>query len=133
MLDLLGDMSVKVLSHPGHLDLGELSRKQLDFNLVLRIFQKHKIQVNFKPGQTLRHRLVHSKDKTPRHKLSNVVYAVQCKEECSDLYIGETKLPLNRRMAQNRRSTSSGQDSAIHLHLEEKGPSFKDSNVRVLD
>ena len=43
-----------------------------------RIFQKHKIQVNFKPGQTLRQRLVHPKEKTPRYKLSNVVYAVQC-------------------------------------------------------
>ena len=27
-------MSVKVLSHPGHLDLDELSRKQLDLDLV---------------------------------------------------------------------------------------------------
>ena len=25
---------MKVLSHPGHLDLGELSRNQLDFNRV---------------------------------------------------------------------------------------------------
>ena len=49
-----------------------------------RTFKKHKIQVNFKPGQTLRQRLVHPKDKTPRNKLSNVVCAVQCTEECSD-------------------------------------------------
>ena len=27
-------MSVKVLSQPAHLDVGELCRKQLDFNLV---------------------------------------------------------------------------------------------------
>ena len=32
-------------------------------------------------------------------------------------------------MAQYRRSTSSVQDSAVNLHLIEKGHSFKDSNV----
>lgn len=37
------------------------------------------------------------KYKTPRHKQSNVVYAIQCSEECTDLYIGETKQPLHRR------------------------------------
>ena len=36
-------------------------------------------------------------------------------------------------MSQHRRSTSSGQDSAVHLHLKEKGHSFDDSNVRILD
>ena len=59
--------------------------------------------------------------------------AFQHTEECSDLYIGETKQPLHRRMAQHRRATSSGQDSDVHLHLKEKGHSFKDSNVHVLD
>ena len=33
-LAIYHNMSVKVLSHPGHLDLGELSRKQLDSYLV---------------------------------------------------------------------------------------------------
>lgn len=40
------------------------------------------------------------KDKTPRHKQSNVVYAVQCSQECTDLYTGETKQPLHKYMAQ---------------------------------
>ena len=97
-----------------------------------RIFGKHHIPVYFKPGNTLRQKLVHPKDKTPRHKQSNVVYAVQCSEECSDLYIGETKQPLHKRMAQHRRATSSGQDSAVHLHLKDTGHSFEDSNVQVL-
>jgi len=35
-------------------------------------------------------------------------------------------------MAQHRRATSSGQDSAVHLHLKEKGHS-EDSNVHILD
>ena len=33
-----------------------------------RILQKHDIPVQFKPFNTLRQRLVHPKDKTPRHK-----------------------------------------------------------------
>ncbi|TWW56851.1 hypothetical protein D4764_14G0010510 [Takifugu flavidus] len=35
-------------------------------------------------------------------------------------------------MAQHRRATSSGQDSAVHLHLKESGHSFEDSQVRIL-
>ncbi|TWW65670.1 Krev interaction trapped protein 1 [Takifugu flavidus] len=57
---------------------------------------------------------------------------MRCQEECKELYIGETKQPLHRRMAQHRRATSSGQDSAVHLHLKESGHSFEDSQVRIL-
>ncbi|TWW53916.1 hypothetical protein D4764_0197150, partial [Takifugu flavidus] len=57
---------------------------------------------------------------------------IPCQEECKELYIGETKQPLHRRMAQHRRATSSGQDSAVHLHLKESGHSFEDSQVRIL-
>ncbi|XP_054861960.1 uncharacterized protein LOC129347772 [Amphiprion ocellaris] len=97
-----------------------------------RIFNTHQIPVHFKPSNTLRQKLVHPKDKIPREKQSNVVYAVQCNEECSDLYIGETKQPLHKRMAQHRRATTTGQDSAVHLHLKEKGHSFDDHKVRIL-
>ena len=61
------------------------------------------------------------------------MYAAQGSEECVDLYIGETKLQLHKRMAQHRRATCSGQNSAAHLHLKEKGHSFEDSNVHILD
>ena len=36
-------------------------------------------------------------------------------------------------MVQHRRATSSGQDSAGHLHLKESGHSYEDSQVRVLE
>ena len=49
-----------------------------------------------------------------------------------DLYIGETKQPLHKCMAQHRRATTTGQDSAVHLHLKEKGHSFDDHKVRIL-
>ncbi len=99
----------------------------------LRIFNKHNIPVFFKPKNTLRQILVHPKDRTPKHKKSNLVYAVQCSEECTDLYIGETKQPLHKRMAQHRRANSSGQDSAVYLHLKDRGHSFEDQQVHILD
>ncbi|XP_050924570.1 uncharacterized protein LOC127140827 [Lates calcarifer] len=98
-----------------------------------RIFNKHSIPVYFKPGNTLKQRLVHPKDRTPHTHKSNLVYAVQCNEECNDLYIGETKQPLHKRMAQHRRANSSGLDSAVYLHLKEKTHSFEDNKVHILD
>ncbi|XP_038148866.1 uncharacterized protein LOC119788543, partial [Cyprinodon tularosa] len=119
---------------------GKIKRKNITIPYIAgvseklkRIFSKHKIPVHFKPNQTLKQRLVHPKDKTPRPNMSGVVYAVQCSEECSDLYIRETKQPLHRRMAQHRRAAASGQDSAVHLHLVDKGHSFEDQNVHILD
>ena len=62
------------------------------------------------------------------------MYAVHCTEDCSDLYVGETKQSLPRRITtQHRRDTLSGQDSAVHLHLNENGHAFLDSNVHALD
>ena len=43
-------------------------------DIFRRIFTKHYILVNFRPCNTLRQKLVHPKDKTPRQKLNNVVY-----------------------------------------------------------
>ena len=98
-----------------------------------RIFNKQQIPVFFKPGQTLRQRLVHPKDPVPHNQKNNLVYAISCSEGCSDQYIGETKQPLHKRMAQHRRANTSGMDSAVFLHLKKEGHSFQDENVRILD
>ena len=45
------------------------------------ILQKHDIPVEFRPSNTLGQQPVDPKDNTPRHKQSNVVYAVQCQKE----------------------------------------------------
>ena len=68
-----------------------------------------------------------------RTKLYHVVYAIHCSEECTDFYIGETKQCLYKRIAQHWRTSSSGQDSAVHLHIKEMGHSFEDEDVHVLD
>ena len=46
-----------------------------------RNFIKHHIPVHLKPTTTLRQKLVHRKDKTPRHKQNKVVYVVQCSQD----------------------------------------------------
>lgn len=58
-----------------------------------------------KSSHTLRQKLAHPKDKTPKHQLNAEVYAVQCSETCSNIYIGETKQALHERVAQHRRAT----------------------------
>lgn len=51
-----------------------------------RIFNKHHIPMFFECSNTLR-QLVHPKDRTRKNKKSNLVYAVQCSAECTDIYI----------------------------------------------
>lgn len=43
------------------------------------------------------------------------------------------KLSLNNPMAQPRRASSLGQDSAVYRHLKDKGHSFVDTNEHILD
>ena len=65
------------------------SIEKIQKNLANTLFK-----LTSKQGQTLRQKLVHPKDKTPGHELSNV-YVIQCNEKCFDLHIGESKQPLH--------------------------------------
>ena len=71
-------------------------------------------------------KLVQPKDKTPRQKLNNAVVR-------SAQTFRETTQPLHKRMAKHRRTSSSDEYSAVHLHFKEKGLSFKDDYVHILD
>ena len=62
---------------------------------------------------------------------SSVPY--RARRRCKELYIGATKQPIHKHMAPRRRATSLGQGSAGHLHLKERGRSFEDRQVRVLE
>lgn len=108
-------------------------RNVLPFDSFLFV-SKHDIPEHFRPGTILRWRLATLKDKTPRWKLNNVIHAVAGKwsKDCPDLYIRETKQPLHRCISQHRRAITSGQDLAVHLHLQEKGYSCQDSNIHIL-
>ncbi len=107
---------------------GELSEK------LKRIYKDHGVTTHFKPTNTLRQALVHPKDKQPKGRLSGVVYGVQCTDQdCKDSYIGETAQPLENRMSQHRRSSTSGNDSAVYSHLNASGHSFNTKDVHILD
>ena len=78
--------------------------------------------------------MVHPKDKQPKGRLSGVLYGVQCTDQdCKDSYIGETAQPLENRMSQHRRSSTSGNDSAVYSHLNASGHSFNTKDVHILD
>lgn len=62
---------------------------------------------------------------------SNAVDAVQRREEGSELYIGETKQPIHRRMGQQRRSNISGPDQQFSSFWMTKGNSFDDNDVLI--
>ncbi len=62
---------------------------------IQRVFQE--FNTTFKPLNTLRHMLVHPKDKLDKNKRSGVVYGIKCDQEgCTDKYIGETAQPLRK-------------------------------------
>ena len=72
--------------------------------------------------------LIHSED-TRAHKQWCSSRSMQ---DCTDTYTRETKQPVHKRMAGDRTANSSGQDSAVHLHLNKKGHSSEDNNVNIL-
>ncbi|XP_071495131.1 uncharacterized protein [Diadema antillarum] len=101
---------------------------------IQRIFSFYRIPVYFKPTNTLRQRLVHPKDKIPKHKRNNVIYRIKCQgKDCKENYIGETKQPLHKRLYQHRRSSSAGNESAVFTHLKNTGHPFEDKEVDIID
>ena len=50
---------------------------------IRRIYLEYQLPVSFKPYNTLRQKLVHPKDKTPKDKQNNIVYGFRCQNnEC---------------------------------------------------
>ena len=50
------------------------------------------VNTTFKPANSLRDKLVHIKDRTPKKKRSKVVYGNKCTHSsCNETNIGETK------------------------------------------
>lgn len=87
-----------------------------------RIFAKDDIPRNFRPGTTLRQRLVHTKDKPRREKLNYVIDAVKCSSDCSDLYIGDRATPHRHRRVNTSGQWFSGSPTP-----------FQGSNVHISD
>ena len=64
----------------------------------------------------LRKILVSPKDKTALEKQSGVIYSIKCKD-CDSLYIGESGLKLEKRLAEHKSRVASSK-SAISEHVE---------------
>ena len=100
---------------------------------IQRICNQFGIRVAHRPVQTLRHLLVHPKDKQEKERISGVVYGIHCEgENCNEFYVGETEQPLKKRMYQHRRNAGEGVSSAVHNHLDESGHIFQNENVDIL-
>ena len=91
--------------------------------------------VSFKPYNTLRQKLVHPKDKTPKDKQNNIVYGFRCQDNgFEETYIVETKQTLGKRMYQHRCASTSGcRDSAVYTHLNSASHSFDNKDVIIVD
>ena len=69
---------------------------------IQRIFTKHRVATVIGTQTTLRHVLVHTKDKVERHKNAGVVYKLPC-SQCKKVYIGETGRQLVIRITEHRK------------------------------
>ena len=89
----------------------------------------------FHTRQHTKTKICPSKDKLPKDKQSKIVYAILCQDqECDELYIGETKQTVAKRMYQHRRvSTSGSGDSAEYTHISCTKHSFENKDVVILD
>ena len=103
-----------------------------------RVFNKHKVNVCFKPHQTLKQMLVHPKDKTKKSEVCGAIYHVHCTgsdngNACQDSYIGETERTLKKRFLEHRRPSSSTSEVSNHIHIDSPGHSVSLDRVEVLD
>lgn len=85
----------------------------------------------FQTGQDIKTETGPPKDKTPRDKLSNVVYAFTCSEECSDLYIGQTKRSIDR--WHNIIEPAQQDRTQQNTYISRGKDTFRDDKFHILD
>ena len=84
------------------------------FEKLRRIYNKHHIPVHLK---NYHHIEAETSIQITKHPGINRIIAVQCSQDCTDLYIGKTKQPLLKQMGQHRRANSSAQDSVVMIDV----------------
>jgi hypothetical protein len=90
-----------------------------------RSFKKYNIQTAMKPYNTLKHLLVHPKDKRDTAKTTDCVYQIPC-QSCDKVYVGETgrlfETRLNEhkkdaeKVSQKKYTRANRKDSATEKH-----------------
>ena len=116
---------------------------------VRRVMKKHGITTPARPYRTLRHTLVHPKDKVKDEDKCGVVYHIPCLS-CPQVYIGETGRKLSVRIEEHEketekvtaprktRSTSVSEDtskfkSAVSVHCREQNHIMNFEDVSIID
>ena len=100
---------------------------------IRRAFSITDVRVSFQPYSTLRQLLVHVKDPTPTHQLSDVVYSIPCKS-CPDVYIGQTSRSLKTRIDEHKTAVKHAKCdvSAVAEHVWMKKHDVDFQSVSVL-
>ena len=105
--------------------------------VLRRVFNKHHINVCFKPHKTIRQMLVHPKDKAKKSEICGPIYHIQCggknKNNCSHDYIGETERTLKSRFMEHRRPSSTTSEVSKHINIDNPGHEIILDQVKILD
>lgn len=101
---------------------------------ISRVLRQQGIGATFYPPDTIRGRLMHPKDKLPLSLSSNVVYKVDCQEDCGLSYVGKTIRNMGERMKEHAASIRLQQPdkSSLAKHCEESGHVPRTDNPTVL-
>lgn len=109
-------------------NFAECKENQLAF-VVIGTDRKLEIEVHRKPAHTNQYLLFYSHH--PLHKLE-VIRTQRTAPLSQKPMLRKTGIWRSRRMAQHKRSNTSGPDSVVSLHLKDKGHSFMDQIVFVI-
>ena len=76
---------------------------------IRRVMSKFKVQVFFKPVNTLRQLLVRPKDPLDKERVIGLVYQIKC-SDCDAFYVGETERSVKTGFLEHRRPSSTGSE-----------------------
>ena len=93
------------------------------------------ISTYFKALSTLKGKLVHVKDKTPKEKRSNLVYGTTCgTRDCNASYVGQTKQSQTASLEQHEKpNIIQAQSLTVCNHILETDHSIGMENTFILD
>ena len=93
-----------------------------------KVCSKHRVQVYFKGGNTIKNLLVAPKDQDPIQKMSGVIYRYKCdRVECDEEYIGESSRAFGERFKEHQKAPS-----PIYDHFNTTGHNITIDNFSIV-
>ena len=96
---------------------------------LARAYHRHNVNTFMKPINTITSQLVKPKDRTPQERQSCVVYKINCDQDPSHFYIGETKWTLATRFAEHVKPDNA---SGVSEHLQSTGHTVSLDKANIL-